>query len=132
MKLNLHKFINKIRGRGSNPLSNNDVTESDRPLVVRETGCEVGTTLPSSSIAVEIEGATPSSSEHDGKARVDFASAVDTVRTTEHRPSVARPRPSISTLQSSRCPFRHGTVYTDPYPGYIHGMIHDIQVVMPF
>jgi len=22
---------------------------------------------------------------------------------------------------SGQCPYRHGTVYTDPYPGYIHG-----------
>lgn len=45
----------------------------------------------------------------------------------EHHTSAARlRRPSLTSLPSSRsvaknCPFRHGTVYADPYPGYIHG-----------
>lgn len=132
--MKIKKFINKIRGSNSKPLSNKDVTESERHGSEVETGREVDTTPPSSSILVEIEGCpipprTPSSPEHNGKTKVN--SAVDTAR-TGHRPSVARPLHSISTQQSSRsisthtqqssrCPFRHGTVYTNPYPGYIHG-----------
>ena len=56
---------------------------------------------------------------------VRFDDAADALG--EHHNSAARHRrPSLMSLPSSRsvtknCPFRHGTVYADPYPGYIHG-----------
>ena len=49
------------------------------------------------------------------------------------RPSLCSSMGSMRSLQaysqhttsapapSGQCPYRHGTVYTDPYPGYIHG-----------
>ncbi|KAL7542688.1 hypothetical protein ACHAXR_011997 [Thalassiosira sp. AJA248-18] len=50
--------------------------------------------------------------------------AIAATGTQQRRPSSASAhaeRRSTSTLQSSRCPFRHGTVLAGPYPGYVHG-----------
>ncbi|KAL7535297.1 LOW QUALITY PROTEIN: hypothetical protein ACHAXR_007456, partial [Thalassiosira sp. AJA248-18] len=49
---------------------------------------------------------------------------IATTGTEQLRPSNASSqaeRRSTSTVQSSRCPFRHGTVLSGPYPGYAHG-----------
>jgi hypothetical protein len=51
----------------------------------------------------------------------------DNVLRGEHDSNAVRLRcPSMTSHLSSRsvsekCPFRHGTVYADPYPGYVHG-----------
>lgn len=34
-------------------------------------------------------------------------------------------------LTSGRCPFKHGTVYAGPYPGYVHGMC-DLRIFIVY
>lgn len=50
-----------------------------------------------------------------------FDDAADAVG--EHHTSAARlRRPSLASIpEPIQCPFLHGTVYADPYPGYVHG-----------
>ena len=84
------------------------------------------------SLLSEIDNKVDAISEHDITAvrlpRPSLKSRSSLVRFDdalgEHHTSAARP--SLTSLPSSRqvttgCPFRHGTVYADPYPGYIHG-----------
>ena len=76
----------------------------------------------------------PSIDQDDSQFRISTGSSRrPSSDCSTRRPSLCSSMGSMRSLQaysqhttsasapSGQCPYRHGTVYTDPYPGYIHG-----------
>ena len=101
----------------------------DDGIVLEETGTRI-------IIDTKPPSCGPSRRRNSGPKRVPSIDQDDSHfrrSTGSSRPSLCSSMGSMRSLQaysqhttsapapSGQCPYRHGTVYTDPYPGYIHG-----------
>ena len=100
--------------------NNNNNTFDRRPSTGSNVSATTGHPRPKCvpSSVNELKRAVAATSQSSPLVTTEFGTRRPSVSTL---PNVSSSVQELATTASGKCPFRHGTVYAGPYPGYTHG-----------
>jgi|SaaInl74LU_5_DNA_1037368.scaffolds.fasta_scaffold01942_5 hypothetical protein len=124
IKVPLPTFIKKITAKTNSRCSKSD--SSDNEAEATEAAAAAAAGLYRESEKEELNSTHLPVVERDSQSPLKLNDGDDEFNNVKFEPSRSSPSRSLVpqrgiTTTTGQCPFKHGTVYSGPYPGYAHG-----------